>query len=130
MAGNAKEFAADLAKFAKDNRLAIRTVVGKLALDIHAGLVLRTPRDTGRAKSNWIPSIDQASTATFPPDNAGRVSSMMAALVQRLPEFPVIWISNNLPYIKRLNEGWSKQAPAGFVEVTIDSNVAKLRAKP
>ncbi len=27
-----------------------------------------------------------------------------------------IYITNNLPYIRRLNDGYSKQAPAGFVE--------------
>ena len=32
-----------------------------------------------------------------------------------LPAF----ITNNLPYIKRLNEGWSKQAPAHFIEQVI-----------
>jgi hypothetical protein len=34
-----------------------------------------------------------------------------------------IWILNGLPYIERLNEGHSQQAPAGFVETAIYRNV-------
>jgi len=30
-----------------------------------------------------------------------------------------IFITNNLPYAKRLNEGWSTQAPANFVQAAI-----------
>lgn len=32
-----------------------------------------------------------------------------------------IHLTNNLPYIKPLNEGSSHQAPAGFVEVAIEN---------
>lgn len=31
-----------------------------------------------------------------------------------------LYLANSTPYIKRLNEGWSKQAPARFVEMTVE----------
>jgi hypothetical protein len=129
-AGDMATFQADLAKFARDNRVALRTIVRKLALDIHRGLVLRTPRDTGRAASNWIPTLEAPAQGTQEPDNAARTKAMVASIAATLPDFPSVWISNNLPYIQRLNEGHSKQAPAGFVQIVVDGNVARLRTQP
>ena len=34
-------------------------------------------------------------------------------------KFPTITVQNNLPYIDRLENGYSKQAPAGMVSVTL-----------
>ena len=31
----------------------------------------------------------------------------------------VFYLVNNLPYIRRLEQGWSQQAPAGMVAVTV-----------
>lgn len=65
----------------------------KTALDIHAGLVMVTPVDTGRARNGWQLSAD---------GNGGMT------------------VENQVPYIEALNTGHSKQAPAGFIEQVID----------
>lgn len=78
-----------------DHLKALREIEEKLLLDLHGGLVLATPVDTGRARAGW--TVDTT------------------ALV----------IENNVEYIGKLNEGHSKQAPAGFVETEIDK--IKLR---
>jgi hypothetical protein len=31
----------------------------------------------------------------------------------------VVHMANNLPYARRLEDGWSKQAPAGMVKLTV-----------
>lgn len=36
-----------------------------------------------------------------------------------LRPYSITYIMNGLPYAKRLNEGWSKQAPAGWVELAV-----------
>jgi hypothetical protein len=38
-----------------------------------------------------------------------------------------VYISNNLPYIDRLNKGHSKQAPAGFIESAINAGLTAIR---
>lgn len=32
----------------------------------------------------------------------------------------IYWLSNNLPYIERLEYGYSKQTPAGMVRLSIE----------
>lgn len=61
-----------------------------MLLDLHNGLVLNTPVDTGNARLGW--TVDT---------NAGV-------------------IENNVEYVEALNNGHSSQAPAGFIETEID----------
>ena len=39
---------------------------------------------------------------------------------------PPIYIQNNLPYANRLENGWSNQAPAGMVALTIAEVEAQM----
>lgn len=52
--------------------------------------------------------------------NAARVS------LQGLSPYSVTYIVNGMPYAQRLNEGWSSQAPAGFVELAVAEVNAKV----
>ena len=40
-----------------------------------------------------------------------------------------IYITNNVPYIDRLNNGWSQQSPAGFVDKAVQVAVTNFRAR-
>lgn len=102
-------------------------------------LVQRTPVDTSRALSNW-----QATTGTalgrIDPHVMGKggstqeasaaiaIAQATAAIRAAAPE-QVLAIFNALPYIQRLNEGYSDQAPAGFVEAAVMVARAVLRAR-
>ena len=55
----------------------------------------RTPIDTGRARRGW----QQRQTGT-----------------QKI-------LDNQVPYIERLERGWSKQAPNGFVNQAIQATI-------
>lgn len=74
------------------NEALVEDVRVKTGADLLAGLVLATPVDTGQARNGW--QIDTTGGQTT--------------------------VENRVPYINRLNEGHSKQAPAGFVENVID----------
>jgi hypothetical protein len=99
----------------------------KAAEIILADLVAVTPVDTTKAVSNWQIGLGAPATAILPPyapGKGGATASISRAaalsvgkklLEAKQPEQPV-FISNPLPYIRRLNDGYSKQAPAGFVE--------------
>ena len=102
----------------------------RAALAVDATVVLATPVDTGRARSNWQVEIGEAATGVIEPYVPGKESSTAgqnarAAIEQgksKVAQYKggtAIHITNNLPYIGRLNNGWSAQAPSGFVEKAI-----------
>lgn len=99
----------------------------KVALAIDQAIVMGTPVDTGRARSNWIVQLDDAPDTVIPPYSPGEAGSTSGAntqaaldqgqrTIQGYTTGRVIHIVNNLPYIQRLNDGWSRQAPAHYVE--------------
>lgn len=96
-------------------------VVRKVALDMGSRVVLRSPVATGRFRANWQYGVGQPNTAlleTVDPTgqtSIGRISS--GAVTAKLGD--VIYISNSLPYALKLENGWSKQAPAGMVGLTV-----------
>lgn len=98
-----------------------------VALDAFAGIGLATPVKSGRARANWniaVNTVDRSTTQdTTQPDYIGEAQ----AATENLKISDTINISNNLPYIRRLNNGYSKQAPASFVEMAVLK--AKGRAK-
>ena len=104
----------------------------KLTLDIHSQVTQDTPKKTGWAANNWIPAIGKPFTKTVGspkntnPNNTFIVSGIAEVLTYTLKK-GFIYISNNVPYISRLNQGSSKQAPAMFVEKAVKR--AELRSQ-
>lgn len=106
----------------------IESIIKKITLDIVANLTAApseggTPVDTGWARANWVPQIGTAPTGTVgspanvtgAPQHAGAVA---VAAGYKLDKGPV-FISNNVPYILKLNAGSSQQAPKGFIQAAI-----------
>lgn len=104
----------------------------KLVLDIHGGLVEETPVLTGWARNNWVPSVSVPVTVTAgDPENvsgAQMTGGIASILGWSFKDGPA-WIANNVPYIKKLNEGHSAKAPAGFVDSVIQREVNKAKRK-
>lgn len=111
-------------------RNADRTV-RKAALAADQAVVMQTPVDTGRARANWIAALNApAEEATAKTDRGGGAAIQQAAgVVGRYDgdRDVEIHITNNLPYIQRLNEGSSYQAPAGFVRMAIRRGIAAVK---
>lgn len=63
----------------------------KMMTDLHGGLMRATPVDTGRARNGWQLQLGQDPT-----------------------------IENQVPYVGKLNDGHSKQAPKMFIEAEIN----------
>lgn len=116
------------------NRLVIQTT---LAID--QALVLGTPVDSGRARSNWLVSIGAPRTDTIEPyapgsglgigegANASGALAQGRRVIEKRQPGQTIYLANNLVYIGRLNEGHSAQAPAMFIEMAIDAGEAFLK---
>lgn len=105
-------------------------MVKKVVSDVVANLVAApmeggTPVDTGWARANWIPNIGGPVKAPRGSRSAvGRASaSQERGVATVLTSYTVakgkVYISNPVPYIVFLNEGSSRQAPAGFIQRAI-----------
>lgn len=106
-------------------------------------LVLATPVDTGNARSNWRVGVGAPTRAEIEPYAPGKklgigeranANAAIAAGLARINSVrgvsgrgleTAIYINNNTPYIgnlpngKGLNDGYSKQAPPGFIEAAL-----------
>lgn len=128
------------------DRIAVR-VEGNVerAVKDCAGAVLRsvvenTPIDTGMARSNWTPELDRAFEGLFPARVPGEMGSTatenatatIEAGTPTIEAFEIgknesVHITNNAPHIQPLNDGHSKQAPAGFVQIAVMEGLATVR---
>lgn len=121
-----KRVAADVPKNANE-------IVRKVALAADQTIVMATPVDTGRARANWQVGIGAAPAGTveYSGGGSGAAGYAIGAAQNVVTTYKGqpggIWLVNNLPYIQRLNEGWSAQAPAKFVEQAIDMAVTAIR---
>jgi hypothetical protein len=88
------------------------------AIEFYRQVQISTPVDTGRARSNWFITINAPSDAVNPEGHYG-----MGNIAVNMPQglnitiTDTIFITNNTPYIKALNNGHSRQAPRRFVQL-------------
>lgn len=101
-------------------------------------LAVNTPVDTSRALSNWQVSLDRPfvyDIGAYSPGHHGSTESVSREQMLATARYLLshrrpgqrIFISNNVPYIRRLNDGHSRQAAAGFIEraVAVGNRVAR-----
>jgi hypothetical protein len=114
---------------------AMREALSKHTRDVmllaHQLVTDATPVDTSHAASNWLLSVGKPVYAVagsrkavdWGPHRAGR--DKVAGYHVRMGQ---IYLRNNVAYIRRLNDGWSQQAPSKFVEISLAG--AARRAAP
>ena len=121
-------FSAELTKWIDKTKTDMTLVVRKIALDLFSRIVLKTPVKTGRARMNWHVSIGQirdeliALEAEY--SATGAYQKALADATAEINSYNdaelAIFILNNLPYIERLEDGSSVQAPNGMVRITLE----------
>lgn len=118
-------FASDVAKYAKLAGASVDEAGRAIVLELFGSVIKDTPVDTGRARGNWQTSMD--SPATGETDRKGE-GPALAEVSQQAASFgagKVIYLTNNLPYIYRLEYlGWSQQSPDGMAR----KNVARIQS--
>ena len=132
----------DLAQRMKELTASLSNEASRCAVDValalEQDLVLVTPVDTSNALSNWQVSLDapiEDEITPYVPGVLGLTKLQSASEAMRVAREKlkakkpgqIIYIVNNAPYIGELNDGSSKQAPAGFVERCVLN--AKLKVK-
>lgn len=112
-----RQYAAILAKAGAKAELVIR----QSAVALQSGMVEKSPVDTGRFKGNWqcgIGVLNLDTSAGNDANGSGAIAKTIAA-VQGWKAGQTIYMTNNLPYARRLEFGWSQQAPSGVVRLTV-----------
>jgi hypothetical protein len=130
MARNLNDLANRLESIAEniDSENSRRAIVAaKVFLDT---VVYRTPVDTSTALSNWQVTLDSPATdfrEAYVPGYLGYTMAASAraaidageAVLRTKKPGQSIFITNNTPYIMDLERGRSKQAPQGFLQVSL-----------
>jgi len=128
---------ADLEAYTRDEIIA-------LALNVNANLRDAPPRgtpiDTGWASANWVPSVgrefdDPGITLVRDPSPAqvGARARLAEAGTNELLSWRQgdgsLFSTNNVPYIRPLNDGHSMQSPAGFVQAAMELAIRQTAAR-
>jgi hypothetical protein len=133
-------FSSDVAKFADKVGKSVPDTMRAIALDVFESIIDDTPVDKGTARGNWQTSIGSPKTGVIARTGG---SGAIAELKSVLPSFGIdntIYLTNNLPYINKLEyggygrgpgatnkttrDGYSVNAPYGMVR----KNVARIRS--
>ncbi len=117
---------------------AVAQCVTAVTLDCYNGVTAvppaGTPILTRHARSNWIPSVGVAvATVAGSPEsiNTGRAAAGIAQVRAYQLDQGNTYITNSVPYIARLNDGYSRQTPAGFVDRAVaDAVRVQVRLAP
>ena len=99
-------------------------IMRKVSLDVLRGLTNVSPVDQGTFRANWMTAIG-APSLLVTADTDNNAVARGAAVLASLPPFSVVYLTNNLPYARRLEDGYSQKAPAGVVQVSV-ANVASV----
>ncbi len=123
-------FARRIRRRASQVEIGASKAVRATALVINQTVIFGTPIDTGHAKANWQVGIDNPITKEIEEEDPGQGEATIArnaSIIRGIPPGSDIILSNNVPYINRLNEGSSSQAPAGFVQIAVLEAVAAVK---
>ena len=133
-------FTADLSKFAEKVKLNGDKVMQKVCLEVFSRTVQRTPVDTARARTGWqtaansmpsgsdpgprVSTKKAGARLSSPPPLSGEDRGKIVAVTQALKFGDTAYLINNVEYVQFLEYGtapygFSKQAPAGMVRVTL-----------
>ena len=116
-------FSLDISRFVTNTHLKLKDAVTGVTYGIAEQVIKTTPVRTGKARGNWILTMNAMSKAqTGVLDKTGEHS--LDRVAQALEAYELgktrdIFFTNTLPYIVMLEFGWSPQAPAGMVRLSL-----------
>lgn len=124
----------DLSKYAEKKKKDIQTFRKQFAFSCFKSIVMNTPVDTGRARGNWQIGVNEDIKEEINRESPNGENIMSEPIkLNHCNGDDTIYISNNLPYITKLEyggysknsktgktvNGFSKQAPQGMVGKTL-----------
>ena len=149
---NKDQFLLSINQSIDDNKNIFKTSAQTIALDAYERIIKRSPVDTGRFRASW--NINEGSINTaVKPEGRNRYAAPRKPLLKLRSDFPVVYISNALPYAFKIEhggytntgklrkvkglkkefrpkttpQGFSVQAPKGVVGITFQEIQRKYR---
>lgn len=139
-------FSRNITEFVARTKVSADLVLRKLALDCLRGVILKSPVDTGRFRASWRVGVNvidssvaaKGTVASGALETKGQIGGAKKALkdaraaqlveanalIEGAQFGDAIFVTNNLPYAQRLEDGWSMQAPTGMVKNTVEEVTA------
>jgi len=117
----ARTFTLALSQFAARAGDRADQVVRQVVLEVASRVIIRSAVDTGRLRANWRLGVGGPVTGTTDATDKTGIPTN-AAIDAALPANAAgttLYITNNLPYAWRLENGWSKKEPLGMVGITV-----------
>jgi len=111
-------FASGISNYAKRTNSSIDNAVTQICATASDLIIRKTPADTGRARGNWFATIGAPSTETSETRRAND-ATMDALATSKIASGNIFYLTNNLPYIRRLEYGYSKQAIKGMLRISV-----------
>src|SRR6056297_229431 len=138
MASN--NFSDQIARFAEQSGETIDQVVTDYVVGVSQKIIERTPVGNpslwessappgyvgGTARANWVPSIGTPEQAEVNSTDQNSGNNQLLAIQNQIPG-NIYYLTNNVPYIERLEYGWSTQAPNGMMRRTLREARAILK---
>ena len=115
-------FALNLAKQIEAANDKVESIVKVTMIELFNRVIQKSPVDTGRFRANWncsIGSPDLSTSQAIDPSGSGAISKANSTVVSYTLNGQSVFLTNNLPYADRLENGWSKQAPNGMVRLSV-----------
>ena len=115
-------FALNLAKQIEAAKEQSELVAKKIMIELFNRVIQKSPVDTGRFRANWncsIGSPDLSTSQAIDPSGSGAISKATSTVVSYTLNGQSVFLTNNLPYADRLENGWSDQAPNGMVRLSM-----------
>ena len=103
--------------------------VKKISMELLKKLIDKSPVDTGRFRGAWVVGRNTPDRSEpDSPDPTGTSTEMKGINdINSIREGDIVYLSNNLDYALMLEYGWSKQAPAGMVAISLNEIEAWLQ---
>ena len=114
-------FSVDVSDWIDKATEAPETVIRGTAIKLFKSIIISSPVDEGTFRANWF--VSGATPSSQVNENVGGgyssdVISRTSRDVEALVNWEAITFTNNLPYARRLEFGYSDQAPQGMVRVS------------
>jgi hypothetical protein len=140
-------FKADLNRFAESIDAKVQDAIRRIVIELFNRFTFENPVDTGYSQSNWRISINEPDTTVSNPPtsqerdaNKGKKGWINNALgadlseivglttigIGRVESGDSVYVTNSVDYVRYLNEGTSKQAPSGWIQIAIAQVVAQV----
>ncbi len=127
-------FAKDLDKISLNLKGYAEEMVRGTLFALSSRIIKESPVDTGRFRGNWQASVNTPKKGKLQrKDKSGAASiNEMSSVVMSFDMGQTFYLTNNLPYARRLEYGYSKQAPSGMLRINVmrvQSELEKARKR-